>query len=176
VFWNNISYLKIIRGALILFVVVIFLSFFSEPLQVAKVKLDLPLFLVVYVGLTRGTKEGIGIGFLIGLLVDVLNPSFLGLNTLIKTILGYLAGNFKDNLFLEPIHFKGLVIFLALIFNDLIYYLIRSGFDLPATLGIIFFTSILSGIYTSGVGMLVFFINQRFKLRIAFENGASKPE
>ncbi|MGB2696992.1 MAG: rod shape-determining protein MreD [Candidatus Zixiibacteriota bacterium] len=175
-FWNNVDYSRIIRGALILFAVVIFLSFFSEPLRVANIKLDFPLFLVVYVGLTRGTREGIVHGFLIGLLVDVLNPSFLGLNTLIKTILGYLTGNFKDNLFLEPIYFKGLIIFLALIANDLIYYLIRSGFDLSATLGIIFFPSILSGIYTSGVGMLVFFISQRFKLRIAFKNGAFKAE
>ena len=155
---------------------VTFLSLLSEPLQVANIKLDLPLLLIVYVGLTRGTKEGIVYGFLIGLLVDILNPSFLGLNTFIKTILGYLAGSFKDNLFLEPIYYKGLIIFLALILNDLIYYLIRSGFDLPVLLGIILFSSILSGIYTSGVGMLLFFINQRFKLRIAFENGTFKPE
>ena len=175
-FWNNIDYSKIIRGALILLFVVIFLSLLSEPLQVANVKLDLPLFLVIYVGLTRGTREGVAHGFLIGLLVDVLNPSFLGLNTLIKTMLGYLAGNFKDNLFLEPIHFKGLIIFLALIFNDLVYYLIWSGFDPTVVLRTIFFSSILSGIYTSGVGMLLFFISRRFKLRIAFENGAVKPE
>ncbi len=167
-FWKNIDYLKIIRGALTLLSVVVFLSLFSEPLRVANIKLDLPLLLVVYLGLTRGTKEGIVFGFLIGLLVDVLNPYFLGLNALIKTILGYLAGNFKDNLFLEPIYFKGLVIFLALIFNDLIYYLIYSGFDLPVIFGILFYSSVLSGIYTSGIGMLIFFINRRLKLRIAF--------
>ena len=153
---------------MILLLVVVFLSLLSEPLRVANIKLDLPLLLVVYIGLARGTKEGIVHGFLIGLLVDVLNPYFLGLNALIKTLLGYLAGNFKDNLFLEPIYFKGLVIFLALIFNDLIYYLVYSGFDLKAIFGIIFFSSLFSGIYTSGIGMLIFFLSKRLKLRIAF--------
>jgi len=156
------------RGVLTLLLVVVFLSLLSEPFRVADIKLDLPLLLVIYVGLTRGTKEGVIHGFLIGLLVDVLNPYFLGLNAFIKTVLGYLAGNSKDNLFLESIYFKGLVIFSALILNDLIYYLVYSGFHLPSTFEIIFYSSVLSGIYTAGVGMLVFFINQRFKLRIAF--------
>jgi rod shape-determining protein MreD len=168
VFWKNIDYLKIVNGALILLLVVVFESLFSNPLRLANVKLDLPLLLVVYIALTRGPKEGLIHGFLIGLLVDVLTPYFLGLNALIKTILGYLAGNFRENLFLESVYFKGLVIFLALIFNDLVYYAVYSGVDLSSMLGVIFFSSVLSGIYTSGIGMLIFFIRERFKLRIAF--------
>lgn len=167
-FWKNIDYLKIINGFLILLLVVVFQSLFAEPLRVANIKLDLPLLLVVYLGLTRGAREGIIHGFLIGLLVDVLSPYFLGLNALIKTILGYLVGNFRENLFLESIYFKGLVIFLALIFNDLIFYLVWSGFDLSVILGIVFFSSVLSGAYTAGVGMLIFFIKTRLKLRVAF--------
>jgi rod shape-determining protein MreD len=168
VFWKNIDYLEIVRGVLILLLVVVFESLFSDPLQVANVKLDLPLLLVIYIGLTRGAKEGLMYGFLIGLLLDVLAPHSLGLNAFIKTILGYTVGSFRKNLFVESIHFKGLVIFLALIFNDLVYYTVYSGVDLSAILGIIFFSSVLSGIYTSGIGMLVFFIKERLKLRIAF--------
>lgn len=167
-FWKNVDYLRIINAALILLLVVVYQSLLSEPLRVANIKLDLPLLLVVYVGLTRGAKEGVIHGFLIGLLVDVLTPYFLGLNAFIKTILGYSVGNFRENLFLESIYSKGLVIFLALIINDLMYYLVWSGFDLPVILGIIFYSSVLSGIYTSGIGMLIFFLKKRFKLRIAF--------
>lgn len=167
-FWKNIDYLKIVNGALILLLVVVFQSFFSDALRLANVKLDLPLLLVVFIGLTRGPNEGLIHGFLIGLLVDVLTPHFLGLNALIKTILGYLVGNFRENLFLESIYFKGLLIFLALVFNDLVYYAVYSGVDLSAMLGVIFFSSVLSGIYTSGIGMLIFFIRERFKPRIAF--------
>jgi rod shape-determining protein MreD len=167
-FWKNIDYLKIIHGALILLLVVVFQSLFFEPLRIANTKLDLPLLLVVYISLTRGAKEGVIFGFSIGLLVDVLSPYFLGLNALTKTLLGYLVGNFRENLFVESIYFKGLVIFLALILNDLLYYMVYSGFDIPVILGIVFFSSILSGIYTSGIGMLIFLIKKRFKLKIAF--------
>lgn len=167
-FWKNIDYLKVIRSALILLLVVVYESLFSDPLRVANVKLDLPLLLVIYLGLTRGARAGLIHGFLIGLLLDLLTPYSLGLNAFIKTILGYLVGSFRKNLFLESIHFKGLVIFLALIFNDLIYYTISSRVDISAILGIIFFSSVLSGVYTSGVGMLIFFTKERFKLRIAF--------
>jgi len=168
VIWKNIDYLKIINGALVLLLVVVFESLLSDSLRLANVKLDLPLLLVVYIALVRGAKEGLIHGFLIGVLIDVLTPYFLGLNALIKTLLGYLVGNFRETLFLESIYSKGLVIFLALILNDLIYYAVYSGVDFSTMLEVIFFSSVLSGVYTSGIGMLAFFIRERFKLRIAF--------
>jgi rod shape-determining protein MreD len=123
-------------------------------LTIHRISLDLPLLILVYVGLTRGPASGAIFGFLIGFLLDLYNPSFLGLGAFIKTCLGYLVGSFKDNLYLESNLSKGVVIFFSLLLNDLTYYFFSSGLNLSHVFFVFLNYSLLSGLYTALVGLI----------------------
>jgi rod shape-determining protein MreD len=134
-------------------VVVVYQSLFSELLTIHQIKLDIPLLILVYVGLSRGPASGALFGFLVGLLLDLSNPSFLGLGALIKTFLGYLVGSFKDTLFLESNISKGGVIFMSLCLNDFLFYLFSSGLNLNYTFFLNY--TLLSAIYTALAGFVL---------------------
>ena len=66
--------------------------------ELAGAKPDLILLVVLSLGLSRGKRAGIGYGWLLGLIQDVLSGSLLGQNVLSKGIIGYLTGILHRNL------------------------------------------------------------------------------
>ncbi len=161
-FWGNATFSKILSAAAILFMLILFQSLISDAVTIMGVKLDLAVLILVYVALTRGPAFGTIFGFLIGLLLDVFNPQTLGWGALVKCLMGFTLGTFKDNLYLESPYSKGAVIFVALIVNDLLYYLFATGFS-AATLRTLTNYSFPSAIYTSIVGVLIFFVMNRIR-------------
>ena len=58
---------------------------------------DVVLLYVAYVALRRGRVAGAVTGFSAGLLMDfVVNPSTLGINALLKTLMGFVVGLFRS--------------------------------------------------------------------------------
>jgi len=155
-FWGSAISSKILSGAVILFVLIFFQSLLSDLVTLMGVKFDLAIVILVYIALTRGSTYGVVFGFLIGLLLDVLSPQTLGLGALVKCLIGFSVGSFKDNLYLESFYSKAGVIFFALILNDFLYNIFASGVN-ASTLGILINHSLPSAFYTSIVGMFIFF-------------------
>jgi len=139
---------------LLILIVIIYQSLFSGLLTIHRISLDLPLLILVFFALTQGPVSGAIFGFLVGFLLDLANPSFLGLGTFIKTCLGYLAGGFKDNLYLESNLSKGVVVFFSLLLNDLVYNFFSSGLNPGYAFFIFLNYSLLSGLYTAIAGMI----------------------
>jgi rod shape-determining protein MreD len=159
-FWGSAVFSKILYTAFLLFILVVFQSFFSEVVAIKGIRLDLAIFVLVYVGLTKGPAQGVIFGFLIGLLFDVFTPERLGLGSLIKSLVGFTVGNFKDNLFLESSYSKGAIVFLSVLLNDLLYHLLSDGVTL-FTFHTILYYSLPSALYTSGAGILLFIILEK---------------
>lgn len=67
------------------------------------VKPDFVLIIVVYIGLFFGAFRGEILGFSGGLLEDILSGGPLGINALTKSIIGFLSGIIKKNLYPERI-------------------------------------------------------------------------
>jgi rod shape-determining protein MreD len=151
---RNLNLSKAANTLFLILIVVLYQSLFSGLLTIHRISLDLPLLILVYVGLTRGPASGAIFGFLVGFLLDLYNPSFLGLGAFIKTCLGYLVGSFKDNLYLESNLSKGAVIFFSLLLNDLTYYFFSSGLNLSYVFFVFLNYSLLSGLYTALVGLI----------------------
>lgn len=151
---RNLNWSRIINAVLLLFSVVVYQTLFSGLFAIYQIKLDLPLLILVFWGLTQGSSSGALFGFLLGLLLDLHTPSSLGLGALIKTSLGYMVGSLKDNLFLESNYSKGGIIFLSLCLNDFFYYLFSSRFDMNNTIFIFLNHTLLSALYTALVGMI----------------------
>lgn len=159
-FWGSAVFSKILSALFLLFILIVFQSFFSDVVSIKGIRLDLAIFVLVYVGLSRGPAQGAIFGFLIGLLLDILTPERLGLGALIKSLVGFTVGNFKDRLFLESPYSKGAIVFLGVLLNDL-FYLPLSGGVTPFTFQTILYYSLPSALYTSVVGILIFVILER---------------
>ena len=153
--WGNAIFSKIVFGALILCILILFQSFLSDSITIMGVKFDLSIVILVYVALSGGPTQGVIFGFLIGLLLDIFTPPTLGWGALVKCLIGFTVGSFKDNLYLEGFYARGGIIFFALMLNDLLYYVFTSGIN-TSTFRTLTHYSLLSAIYTSIGGMLIF--------------------
>ncbi len=161
-FRGSAIFSKILFGAVIIFVLILFQSLLSDMVTIMGVKFDLAIIILVCIALTRGPTYGLIFGFLIGLLLDVLTPQTLGWGALVKCLIGFTLGNFKDNLYLESLYSKVGVIFFALILNDFLYYIFTSGVN-ATTFRILSNYSLPSAVYTSIVGALIFLTLTRIK-------------
>jgi len=157
---RNFTWSKITNTIFLLLIIVIYQSLFSNLLTIQQIKLDLPLLILVYVGLIYGPSSGAIFGFIEGLLLDLPTPFFLGAGALVKTAIGYLSGSVKDNLFLENILSKGGIIFLCVCLNDFWYYILTSGFDINYTFFVFFNYTILSALYTALAGLAIMWYKQ----------------
>jgi rod shape-determining protein MreD len=159
-FWGSAVFSKILYAILLLLTLIIFQSFFSEVVTIKGIRLDLAILILVYIGLTKDPAQAVIFGFLIGLLLDVFTPQRLGLGALIKSLIGFTVGNFKDNLFLESSYSKGVIVFLSVILNDLLYHLLSGGVTL-FTFHTILYYSLPSALYTCGAGVLLFVVLEK---------------
>jgi len=70
-------------------------------ISIYGVKPDLIMLLVIFNGFLLGTREGAFFGFAGGLLEDLFNGSYIGINALAKMAAGYLAGSFGAGFYKE---------------------------------------------------------------------------
>lgn len=94
------------------------LAEFAADLTGAKP--DMFLLLVSSIGLLRGRYAGIGYGWFLGLLQDILYGNLLGQNALSKGLLGYLAG-FLHRKTLNLTIFHMLIALLATLFDTIFH-------------------------------------------------------
>lgn len=81
-------------------IIIFFLIFICFILQctvlpavsIASIKPNILIILAASFGLMGGKREGIFVGFVSGLLMDIFFPGIIGFNTLILTYIGYLNG------------------------------------------------------------------------------------
>ncbi len=92
------------------------------------VKPDLVLIVVICFSFISGSEEGVVTGFAGGLLKDIFSIHLLGMNAMVKTIIGYISGIIKDRIFYQ--HLIWMVTISAFIFtilnNIIIYYLLHA--------------------------------------------------
>ena len=95
---------------------------------------DLALCILVFSAYVNGTMVGQVSGFFSGLFLDFLSAAPLGLNSLIRTLTGALAGIFKGSLFLDVFFLPVILCALATILKALIILLLHIiiGPNVPA--------------------------------------------
>lgn len=126
-------------------------------LELASVKPNLLLIVTASYGFIRGPKTGMGIGFCLGLLVDIQFGTVLGLYALIYLLIGYVNGLFCENYFDEDIKLPLLLIAGSeFVYGLLIYFLmfmLRSEFDFLYYLMHVIIPEL---IYTVGVTLILY--------------------
>ena len=84
--YRVLAFLCVVLGAMTIQTTIIHFA----PFQM--IILDLGLLIVIWVGLSKGPKAGMGLGFAVGLMEDALSGCSLGVNALVKTLIGALSG------------------------------------------------------------------------------------
>ncbi|MDR1030907.1 MAG: rod shape-determining protein MreD [Treponema sp.] len=82
---------------------------------------DLVLGIIVYMAYMHGTMTGQLTGFFSGLLLDFLSAAPLGLNALIRTLIGATVGLMKGTFFLDPLFLPMALCAAATLFKALLF-------------------------------------------------------
>lgn len=98
-----------------------------EPLKIGGVKPDLALLLAFAHGWAFGEMNGLFWGLALGGLLDLFSVGFLGVNFVMKGMIGLFAGVFGKTLINLPIWGNGLIIFALSHLHDLIGTFLLSG-------------------------------------------------
>ena len=117
----------LLKGAIIVVALLIQLTLINS-ITILGLKPDLILVVVVIFSLLKGEKEGTISGFASGLLQDIFSTGLLGINALVKTVIGFTCGILREKIFHEHILFLIPVItFIAsFIQSILIFFLLRT--------------------------------------------------
>ena len=86
---------------------------------------DLALIILVYTSYVNGTMTGQLTGFFSGFLLDFLSAAPLGLNALIRTIIGAVTGFIKGTFFLDIIFLPMALCAGATVFKALLFFLLH---------------------------------------------------
>ena len=128
---------------------------FSDALTFGQIGPDFPLLIVAYFAIFRGAIAGSIFGFVAGLFQDLFNPSFLGLNALTKTLVGFALGRAGAQTERDHPVFLLALFGVSALAHDFIYLL----FFTQLRLGHFFVTwltvSLPSAVYTAVVGVAV---------------------
>jgi rod shape-determining protein MreD len=150
------------RIVLPLFAAILFLTlqttlFASLPIQ--RLRPDFMLILTLYLGLTYPPISGGILAFLMGFLMDLFSGSSLGLFTLTRPFLFYVAQFFKDRFYMEDFSSKFFYGFIFALSEGLLILLLLNALN-PGPLGHLyplFFTFLLPQSFFTGVVTPVLF-------------------
>ena len=113
-----------IRKPLVIFVILLVCALLETALLSNVVFLpvvpDLLLLVVLYISVQNGPLTGEATGFVSGLLLDFLTAAPLGLNCLLRTLLGFFAGLFHDVLNISKIMIPAMLALFATIAKAII--------------------------------------------------------
>ena len=93
-------------------------------------------------------------GFFVGLLQDLSNPAFFGLNALTKSILGYTVGKAGSKTFPENSLFMFILFMLVSFGHDFVYLMIYHWPNVAGALVAVFTSALPSAAYTALFGLL----------------------
>lgn len=121
----------------------------ANRIDIAGIRPDLTVLLLVFLAYRRGPFAGTLMGFVIGLLLDLLNPQTLGMNMLAKSITGYLVGSLSRTLVVSGLPLLIALAATALLAHDLIFLLAYTRVDLPRTFVLFFTDAVPTAAYTA---------------------------
>ena len=122
-----------LRGSLIVFVAAMLQVVIVSSLVIADGAPDLLLVVVVVLGLLRGAIVGATLGFVGGVIVDLVTLGTLGVTSLVLTLAGFWSGRYgettgRDRRF-APVMAVGAITVLAAVFGYLLHYMLAEDVD-----------------------------------------------
>lgn len=156
------------RGAgvgFVLFVFFLLQVLVSDAISFGRIGPDFPLLIVVYFAVFRGALGGSVVGFVVGVLQDLFNPSYLGLNALTKSLVGFAMGRAGAQTERDNPLFLIAVFGVAALAHDFVYLLFFARFHMSEFALTWLTVGVPSALYTAVVGavihaLVVFSVNE----------------
>ncbi len=106
-------------------VLVIFLiqTVFSPFIELWGAKPDFIFIYLCFRSFSEGPVHGSILGFLMGLLQDIYSPVSLGINSLAKTLVGFILGRTREGIYHNDVAMRLLVIAIAILGHDIVIFL-----------------------------------------------------
>jgi rod shape-determining protein MreD len=158
--------MNVLRTILIALLLLVMQMTLAHRIALAGAVPDLMIILVVALVLPRGPVFAVIVGFLLGFLQDLGNASFLGMNALAKSVIAYGIARLGAGLLPENVLFKGVVIVVACLVNDLLTLCITTSFSVGTIIISFFRYSILSSLYTGVIGVVIYFAIELLTRRV----------
>ena len=146
---------KAIEIITVVFMFLIQITWF-KGLEIASVSPNLLIIIVAAIGVLRGSREGMVIGFFAGILVDIYFAGILGFYALMYMFIGYIIGMFKRIFFAEDIKLPLILIMLGnALFNVAVYmfkFMLRGDLSFPYYLMNLIFPEVM---YTFVIALFI---------------------
>ncbi len=136
----------------------------SHGIAVAGAIPDFIIVILVAVVLNRNPIAAVIIGFCLGFLQDLANPVFLGMNAFSKSLLAYGVSRIGGGYLPHNLFYFVLLIFSSCLVNDIIVLNITYSFSFLDVLSSFFRYSLLSAIYSSLIGGMLYIVSSVFEL------------
>lgn len=152
--------MRILIISILIMVMYILQTALFTHIQFMGARPDLVLTVVLGAGISAGSIEGMTVGFLGGLLVDLFRGTFIGLSVPGKVLVGFLAGILPRKVYTDYLWVPVATAFLATIIDQGVFLLLGSSFGLqqPFWTGLrkfvypsAFYTALLSPLIVYGV-------------------------
>ncbi len=114
--------MSIVRNILLIALALLLQTSWVHKIAIFGTTPDIVLLVLVYIGMSEGQVEGTVFGFASGFLLDVYDPEAMGINTLANSMVGFAVGYSRIGIAAEEIRVQALLLFLASILHDLIYF------------------------------------------------------
>jgi rod shape-determining protein MreD len=126
---------------------------------------DLPLLVTIFFGMARRNPiSGLFTGAAIGLAQDMLGPYPIGIYGIAKTVVGYLASSLGAKLDVENAGARLLITVAFYLVHQAVFFTVARGM-VNLTLNWSWSHGILSGLANGIVGMVLYFVLDKFKQR-----------
>lgn len=146
--------MRVVRNLLLIALALLIQTSWAHSIRILDIGPDLVIIVLVYLGLSGGQIEGTLYGFASGFLLDVYSPETMGVNALANSVVGFSVGHFRTGVNVEDFRVQALLLFVAVVLHDLIYYLFANVLSNPdAILGLIFGFVFGTALYTAVVGI-----------------------
>ena len=107
------------------FLVALVLTILPWPVWTEQFRPDWVALVLIYWCIALPTRVGVGTGWIVGLILDVLYGSMLGENALAKSLIAFLAVRFHLQLRMYPRWQQGMVVLLLVVANNLLVLWIK---------------------------------------------------
>jgi len=126
------------------FVIAFLLTLVPVPEWATMYSPDWVALVLIYWCLEIPDRIGLGVGWIIGLMVDIIQANLLGLNALGMTLVGYLANRFQYRLHMFPWWQQAISVFFILVLYRALVGWLR-GFVSPVDLSYGYWVPCLTG-------------------------------
>ncbi len=124
-------------------------------LEIRGIAPDFSVISLVVLALAAGSYPATVGGFFLGLVLDLANPSLLGTQALINSLLGYGLGRLRERLAHGMPLVEATVVILAVLVHDLVFLLVRSATGDEPFLLLFFTRSVPVALYSGLVAVPV---------------------